>query len=194
MDAPPNAPAFADDQKIKKPGNYAMSAAPSIPSPSPNNAFPSPSTPFGTNPAMLAALNSLGLGPLLNPALFPASASASASVANPSAPPTPNAIERSSASTSTPPRREPSQLFVPSPRMKLTNSVNITQFCAHYNLPSITVERLEALEYTPGQRGIETLEKQEWLEAGFKSLGWQAVLTAHKQFLSDVQDGSSPWN
>jgi hypothetical protein len=48
---------------------------------------------------------------------------------------------------------------------------------------------LAALEYKPGNNAVLKLERADWKEVGFTSLGWQAFLDAHRRFIRDVRAG-----
>ena len=45
------------------------------------------------------------------------------------------------------------------------------------------------LEYKPGNNAVLKLERADWKEVGFTTLGWQAFLDAHKRFIRDVRAG-----
>ena len=49
---------------------------------------------------------------------------------------------------------------------------------------------MDNLEFIPGDRGIEKLDREDWQgDAGFTKLAWDRVLRKHKEFLADVSKG-----
>ncbi|KAF8170166.1 hypothetical protein K438DRAFT_1773779 [Mycena galopus ATCC 62051] len=77
----------------------------------------------------------------------------------------------------------------PSPVKLAHRSVSLTEFCTYYNIPQ-HFEKLEKLEYEPGDGEILTLGRDDWQQVvGFSKLAWDKVLSKHKQFVKDVQDG-----
>ncbi|KAJ7018013.1 hypothetical protein C8F04DRAFT_1243593 [Mycena alexandri] len=77
----------------------------------------------------------------------------------------------------------------PSPAKHLHRPVSLLVFCTHYEIPQY-MERLEKLEYEPGDKGIKSLTREEWQTfAGFGKLAWNKVLSKHQQFLDDVRAG-----
>lgn len=52
------------------------------------------------------------------------------------------------------------------------------------------LERLQKLEYEPGDHVITKLGREEWGDyAGFAKLSWDKVLAAHRHFTNDVRAG-----
>ncbi|KAJ7185986.1 hypothetical protein C8R46DRAFT_1025906 [Mycena filopes] len=77
----------------------------------------------------------------------------------------------------------------PSPAKPNHRPVSLAEFCAHYEIPQY-FERLEKLEYEPGDNGIKSLEREDWQNvAGFSRLAWEKVLLKHKTFIADVCAG-----
>ncbi|KAF8215719.1 hypothetical protein K438DRAFT_2105279 [Mycena galopus ATCC 62051] len=78
----------------------------------------------------------------------------------------------------------------PSSPVKLAHrSVSLAEFCTYYNIAQ-HFEKLEKLEYEPGDGGILTLGRDDWQQvAGFSKLAWDKVLSKHKQFVKDARAG-----
>ncbi|KAJ7632068.1 hypothetical protein B0H17DRAFT_1217592 [Mycena rosella] len=67
--------------------------------------------------------------------------------------------------------------------------VPLEEFCSFYGIMPCP-ERLQKLEYKPGDTGIVKLTHEDWNEfAGFPSLTWQKVLDKHRQFVKDAHGG-----
>jgi hypothetical protein len=67
--------------------------------------------------------------------------------------------------------------------------VSLVEFCDHYAI-SQHFDRLQKLEYEPGDHEIVGLGRDDWQEfAGFSKLAWNKVLSTHKQFLTDIRAG-----
>ncbi|KAJ6533534.1 hypothetical protein B0H19DRAFT_1080951 [Mycena capillaripes] len=68
-------------------------------------------------------------------------------------------------------------------------AVSLFDFCTHYDIMQ-HYERLQKLEYEPGDSGIKSLGREDWQNfAGFSKLAWDKVLSKHKQFCADIQAG-----
>ncbi|KAJ6584971.1 hypothetical protein B0H19DRAFT_1059288 [Mycena capillaripes] len=68
-------------------------------------------------------------------------------------------------------------------------AVSLFDFCTHYDIMQ-HYERLQKLEYEPGDSGIKSLGREDWQNfAGFSKLAWDKVLSKHKQFCADIQVG-----
>lgn len=76
-----------------------------------------------------------------------------------------------------------------SPGQALRLRVPPEKFCAHYEISKSDEEKLAMLEYKPGNNAVLKLERADWKEVGFTTLGWQAFLDAHKRFIRDVRAG-----
>ena len=76
-----------------------------------------------------------------------------------------------------------------SPGRALRLHVLPEDFCARYEISKSDEEKLALLEYKPGNNAVLKLERADWKEVGFTSLGWQAFLDAHKRFIRDVRAG-----
>ncbi|PBK71796.1 hypothetical protein ARMSODRAFT_973367 [Armillaria solidipes] len=73
----------------------------------------------------------------------------------------------------------------PSPTKPLT--VNLDDFCAHYDINNEDRDRLRKLRY---KRAIKKLERIDWSNtAGFATLAWNEILGKHDQFLRDIKAG-----
>ncbi|PPQ76455.1 hypothetical protein CVT24_013349 [Panaeolus cyanescens] len=67
--------------------------------------------------------------------------------------------------------------------------VSLSAFCDHYGISTRDQERLERLEFQPGDK-LDSLDEADWKNfAGFTSLSWQRILEKTRQFLRDVQMG-----
>jgi len=78
----------------------------------------------------------------------------------------------------------------PSPATALHLGVPLADFCARYKISKSDEEKLALLEYKPGNNAVTTLGIEDWKEVKFTTLGWKGFLTAHKQFIHDVKNGS----
>lgn len=77
-----------------------------------------------------------------------------------------------------------------SPGQALRLRVPPEDFCARYEISKSDEEKLAMLEYKPGNNAVLKLERADWKEVGFTTLGWQAFLDAHKCFIRDVRAGN----
>jgi hypothetical protein len=67
--------------------------------------------------------------------------------------------------------------------------VSLDEFCTHYSISLADRERLDKLEYCPGD-AIEKLDREDWQgEAGFSKLAWCRMLDVHRTFMRDVKRG-----
>ena len=85
-----------------------------------------------------------------------------------------------------PPKDSPAS----SPATALQIGVPLAEFCARYKISESDREKLALLEYKPGNNAVTTLTPEDWKEVKFSALGWKAFISAHKQFIHDVKDGS----
>ena len=76
-----------------------------------------------------------------------------------------------------------------SPGQALRLRVPLEDFSGRYEISKSDEEKLAMLEYKPGNNAVLKLERADWKEVGFTSLGWQAFLDAHKRFIRDVRAG-----
>jgi hypothetical protein len=78
----------------------------------------------------------------------------------------------------------------PSPEKIRHRKVSLDEFCQYYDITAY-LERLQSLEYEPGDDGITRLQKEDWGSggAGFAKLAWDKVITKHRRFLTDVKAG-----
>jgi hypothetical protein len=82
----------------------------------------------------------------------------------------------------------PSQPSAP-PSPAKHRPVSIDEFCTFYSISQADRERLDKLDYQPGD-AIDKLERIDWNgEAGFAKLGWERMLGTHRRFLKDVRLG-----
>ncbi|PPQ80784.1 hypothetical protein CVT24_011488 [Panaeolus cyanescens] len=67
--------------------------------------------------------------------------------------------------------------------------ISLGAFCERYGISGRDQERLEKLEYQPGDK-LDALEESDWKNfAGFTSLSWQRILEKTRQFVQDVRNG-----
>jgi hypothetical protein len=94
--------------------------------------------------------------------------------------------------SSTPPPLQPQPAIAgsaPSPTKHKHHKVLLDEFCTHYLVPAVDQERLEKLEFRPGNN-ISKLEREDWQgQAGFSKLAWDRMLGKHAEFLNDVKLG-----
>ena len=68
-------------------------------------------------------------------------------------------------------------------------NVSLDDFCARYSIELKDRERLEKMEFQPGDN-INDLEADEWrLFGGFPALSWGRIKAKNQEFLRDVQLG-----
>jgi hypothetical protein len=86
--------------------------------------------------------------------------------------------------------RQPLASLPSSPNVKSRHrSVSMDEFCTTYSDSASDRERLERLEYCPGD-AIHKLEREDWQgQAGFSKLAWDRILEKHQEFLKDVRQG-----
>jgi hypothetical protein len=78
----------------------------------------------------------------------------------------------------------------PSKTLRLSRPVSCREFCDRYEVSAADEEKLNTLEFVPGEREIETLGREDWQEvAKFSKLGWGRFHTKHKQFIADMASG-----
>ncbi|KAF8209767.1 hypothetical protein K438DRAFT_1959998 [Mycena galopus ATCC 62051] len=89
----------------------------------------------------------------------------------------------------TPSNPSPIPSAPPSPVKLAHRAISLAEFCTYYDIEQ-HFEKLEKLEYEPGDGGIITLGWDDWQQvAGFSKLAWDKVLSKHKQFVKDIQAG-----
>lgn len=67
--------------------------------------------------------------------------------------------------------------------------ITLDEFCAHYSIASADRERLDKLEYCPGD-ALEKLDREDWQgQAGFSKLAWCRMLDVHRALMRDVKQG-----
>jgi hypothetical protein len=77
----------------------------------------------------------------------------------------------------------------PSPNKLRHRVVTLDEFCNYYSVSTADRERLEKLEYTPGD-AINKLEREDWQgQASFSKLAWTRMLEKHQAFLKDIRNG-----
>ena len=86
--------------------------------------------------------------------------------------------------------------MVPGPRpaspvkVQLPRAVSLDEFCHHYAVEESDKEQLRKLRFSPGDRRVEKLEREDWhSDAGFSKLAWEDFLAKHQTFLRDMQAG-----
>lgn len=70
------------------------------------------------------------------------------------------------------------------------HNVSLAKFCAQYGISKSDEpeEKLEKLEYRPGDWNVERLGEKDWREiAGFTMLGWESFLAAHHHFIAAMK-------
>ncbi|KAG9308591.1 hypothetical protein JVU11DRAFT_11695 [Chiua virens] len=77
----------------------------------------------------------------------------------------------------------------PSPGIATTaHKVSLAEFCAQYEIDESDQQKLQKLEYRPGNRTVERLNEKDWREfAGFTTLGWESFLAAHRRFCAAIK-------
>ena len=82
-----------------------------------------------------------------------------------------------------------SALPPPSPGVATTaHNVSLAEFCVEYRISKSDEEKLERLEYRPGDWNVERLDEKDWREFGsFTRLGWENFLSAHRRFCTAIK-------
>ena len=67
--------------------------------------------------------------------------------------------------------------------------ISLAAFCQRYNINSMDQERLEKLEFLPGDK-IDKLPEMDWkTHAGFTALSWQQIVDKNHSFERDARNG-----
>ena len=74
----------------------------------------------------------------------------------------------------------------------MSHDVSLSDFCTKYWLSAHTKERLEELDYLPGNKVVESLSEADWKEAGLSVLASHSFLAAHLDFCEAI--GTGVWN
>ena len=74
----------------------------------------------------------------------------------------------------------------------MSHDVSLSDFCTKYRLSAHTKERLEELDYLPGNKVVESLSEADWKEAGLSVLASRSFLAAHLDFCEAI--GTGVWN
>ena len=74
----------------------------------------------------------------------------------------------------------------------MSHDVSLSDFCTKYWLSTHTKERLEELNYLPGNKVVESLSEADWKEAGLSVLASCSFLAAHLNFCEVI--GTGVWN
>jgi hypothetical protein len=78
-----------------------------------------------------------------------------------------------------------------SPGKTTSHNVSLAEFCAKYSISKTDHDKLAAMEYRPGDPGVESLPPEEWREIGkFTILHWQGFLKVHKAFCTAIKNGT----
>ncbi|EPQ54981.1 hypothetical protein GLOTRDRAFT_129290 [Gloeophyllum trabeum ATCC 11539] len=64
--------------------------------------------------------------------------------------------------------------------------VTLDKFCHVHKVLDSDFAKLQALDYVPGDCGVETLPREDWSSAGFVTLSWDQFLKKHHAFIKDV--------
>ena len=68
--------------------------------------------------------------------------------------------------------------------------VSLVAFCEHYGIYALDQERLEKLEFQPGNK-IDNLPDDNWKSfAGFTSLSWQYSIEKNRTFIRNARSGA----
>ena len=97
-----------------------------------------------------------------------------------------------SPSVATPPPQGPSPSTFSSPGTTMSHDVSLSDFCTKYRLSANTQEKLVELDYTPGNKIVESLSEADWKESGLSVLASRSFLAAHRKFCEAIRSGT--WN
>ena len=79
-----------------------------------------------------------------------------------------------------------------SPDVTMSYNVSLSEFCTKYRLSAHTQEKLLELDYSPGNKVIETLTEVDWKETGLSILASRSFMAAHQNFCELICTGK--WN
>ena len=69
-------------------------------------------------------------------------------------------------------------------------NISLDEFCLRYSVDEVDHNRLEKMEFRPGD-DIDQLGSEEWKGLdGFTTLSWSRIQRKNRQFLDDVRKGS----
>ncbi|KAI5991326.1 hypothetical protein EDC04DRAFT_2911601 [Pisolithus marmoratus] len=185
ISAPPVSAHFADSNKLKVPTHPPhirdQSDTVGVQAPSQPGMMPlQPHVPMGPfNPYYLAPyMHSLYNLPYGNMP-YPAPPFHQASVAAVHTQPPATHLSRTASATSS------------SPGRTMAHNVTLSEFCGRYHISNADQEKLEILEYLPGNCAVEKLDDHEWRVVGkFSRLGWEVFLVAHRKFCRAIKAGT----
>ena len=73
----------------------------------------------------------------------------------------------------------------------MAHDVTLSEFCDRYHIPDGNKQKLELLEYHPGNPAVEKFDDHEWRTIGkFTKIGWEMFLAAHKKFCREIKAGT----
>lgn len=80
----------------------------------------------------------------------------------------------------------------PSPKaFRIPRIITCHDFCERYEVNDADEEKLNILDFDPGELGIVKLSREDWQGQGkFSKLGWDRFLKKHKVFVADVLAGA----
>ncbi|KAI6020807.1 hypothetical protein PISMIDRAFT_102783 [Pisolithus microcarpus 441] len=77
-----------------------------------------------------------------------------------------------------------------SPGTTMSHRVSLSEFCMKYHLSVHTQEKLAELDYTPGNKVIESLTEADWKDIGLSILSSCSFLAAHCKFCDAIHAGT----
>ncbi|KIM50136.1 hypothetical protein SCLCIDRAFT_146251 [Scleroderma citrinum Foug A] len=97
-----------------------------------------------------------------------------------------------SPSVATPLPQGPSPSTFSLPGTTMSHDISLSNFCTKYWLSANTQEKLVELDYTPGNKIVESLLEADWKESGLSVLASHSFLAAHRKFCEAIRSGT--WN
>ncbi|KAI6150461.1 hypothetical protein BKA82DRAFT_4352310 [Pisolithus tinctorius] len=90
----------------------------------------------------------------------------------------------------TPPPPSQSTTIFSSPSSTMTHNVSLSEFCTKYRLSAHTQEKLEKLDYIPGNKVVESLSEADWKDSGLSVLASRSFLAVHRKFCEAIRAGT----
>ncbi|KDR71134.1 hypothetical protein GALMADRAFT_102840 [Galerina marginata CBS 339.88] len=175
LDRPPESKHFDKSACITTPNaKHANEATPALTLAAPPPAAVAPAPAPSTNTADLIGLLLVGMLQQQQAAMVPKLAAPEAPVAVPAVP--------------------ASSTIAPAPAVLIADSaiipdISLDDFCARYRVDPKDRERLEKIEFRPGD-DLDSLGPDEWKAfGGFAALSWARIKTKNQEFIRDVQLG-----
>ncbi|KIO09142.1 hypothetical protein M404DRAFT_131981 [Pisolithus tinctorius Marx 270] len=90
----------------------------------------------------------------------------------------------------TPPLPSQSMTIFSSPSSTMMHNVLLLEFCTKYWLSAHTQEKLEKLDYIPGNKVVESLSEADWKDSRLSVLTSHSFLAVHRKFCEAICAGT----